>query len=147
MSKTNIFHILFGRGWYVWLYLLTYFWYFVFPGLLVDGYMMEYWNVAKAGGDFSGGLGMLIPLIFTPIVLCPVLIVSSTLWTITLRRSLWQKILIVVGISFIFPIAVGITGMYISNIPLYLLYYFSYFGLFALHLFMLDRWLARAPIR
>jgi len=137
----NILKILFGRGWYVLLYLVSYFWYFIFPGMFVGGYMKESWQIAKEGGDHSGGLGMMMPLIFTPIVLVPVLMISSVLWMTTFSYGLWTKIFIVIGISIVIPIIVALIGMSMSNKIYYFLYYLGYFGLFAFHLFMLHKFI------
>lgn len=137
----NILKVLFGSGWYILLYLISYFWYFIFPGMMVTGYMKDFWQTAKDGGDYSGGLGMVIPIIFTPIVVIPVLMISSTLWMTTLSYGLWTKIFIVIGISIIAPIIIGFIGMSITNKIYYFLYYLGYFGLFVLHLYMLHKFI------
>jgi hypothetical protein len=145
MNILKIVNILFGKGWYIVLYLATYFWYFFIPGMMVSGYIKESWRFARNGGVNSSvaGLGSIVPLIFTPVVMAPVLLVSSILWVITLNYGLLVKILIVVGISIIIPVVLGILGMYMLNEVYYAVYYGGYFGLFAFHLFMLYKFVWR----
>jgi len=135
----NILKILFGRGWYALLYLISYFWYFVFPGILVVGLMKEFWQIAKEGDDL--GLALVIPL-STPVVLTPVLMVGSILWVKTLGYVFWKKFLIVIGVSVIVPIIIAVIGMGMSNKMEYFLYYGGYFAMFALHLFMLHKFIS-----
>jgi len=139
----NILKILFGEGWYILLYLISYFWYFVFPGMTVWYYMKENWSVAIKGGDTSGGLGLFIIGMFALFVMIPVLMTGSILWVTTFNYSLLLKIVIVLGISVVIPIILVFTCMGMFNKIQFFVYYIGYFSLFVLHLFMLYKFINR----
>lgn len=138
---TETLRFLFGTGWWTALYLASYFWYFVFPGLMVTGTFKEFWRVASTGGTAgqgANGLGMVLPFLFFPIVVGPVLLVSSSLFVYQQNYLMWQKVAFVFAVSVIIPLCVGAVGFYMANRFFYFVYFGSFFALFAGHLYMLK---------
>ncbi len=138
---SNVSSFLLGSGRWSILYVVCYFWYFVFPGLTVTGTVKEYWKIASTGGTSAQGansLGMIMPFLFVPVVVGPVLLLSSILFIMNQQLLFWQKLAFVLVVSVILPLALGATGSWMPNRIVHVLYFGTYLALFVAHLYMMK---------